>query len=417
MPVNFWPLLLMFAAPLPVGTDRPLRRVPWMTWGLIALNVLVYALTASDPNVFDAWGLVPAQPNYWTLFTYLFLHVNLWHLFSNMVFLWLFGPHVEDALGKVTFTILYVGGGIAAGLLHMAITLLLAPHIGLVDASPLVGASGAVSSILAPFALRFHRSHIRLFWLPGLLAPGGWARLELPALWGLGLFLLQNLFNGVWSLVHPGGDQTAYWAHIGGFVFGLVAAQITDLLSEGRLDYLLQDARGAAGRGQTLLANAVQHYRAFLDHHPDDAGVRVELARALAQRQGGGEQDREEAALELLSAVRLFQKQERLGDAAQACRDARTLGLTLLLSSRERLRLAGAADERGDPDTAVWLLRALVAQTPHAPEDEMARLRLAQTLLPNDPAEAKSVLSGFLDKYPDSAWTARVREMLRQTYV
>lgn len=417
MPVNFWPLLLLFAAPLPVGTDRRLRRVPWMTWTLIALNVFVYALTASDPSVFDKWGLVPAQPNYRNLFTYLFLHVGLWHLLGNMVFLWLFGPHVEDALGKVTFTILYFGGGVAAALLHMAITLLLASHTGFLDASPLVGASGAVSSILAPCALRFHRSHIRLFWLPGLLVPGGWARLELPALWGLGLFLLQNLSYGVWSLVYPESSKTAYWAHIGGFVFGLVAAQITNLLSEGRLDYLLQDARGAAGRGQALLTNAVQNYRAFLDHHPDDAHVRVELARALAQRHENGEQDREEAALELLSAVRLFQKQERLADAAHACRDARALGLTLLLSSRERLRLGGAANEGGDPDTAVWLLRALVAQTPDAPEAEMARLRLAQLLLPIDPAEAKAVLANFLDRYPDSAWAGRVREMLRQTYV
>lgn len=417
MPVNFWPLFLLFAAPLPVGTDRRLRHIPWMTWALIALNVLVFALTSSDPTVFDRWGLVPAQPNYRSLFTYIFLHVGFWHLFWNMVFLWLFGPHVEDALGKVTFSVLYLGGGIAAGLLHMAITLLLVRHTGSMDAAPLVGASGAISSILAPFALRFHRANIRLFWLPGLLLPGGWARLELPALWGLGLWLLQNLSNGVWALVHPERGGTAYWAHIGGFVFGLVAAQITNLLSEGRLDYLLQDARGAAGRGQALLGSAVQSYRAFLEHHPEDAGARVELARALAQRQDGQAQDREEAALELLSAVRLFQKQGRLADAADACQAARTLGLPLLLASRERLRLAGAAAGRDDPDTAIWLLRALLSQTPDAPEDEMARFRLAQILLPRSPAEAKSVLAGFLDKYPDSTWTDRVREMLRQTYV
>ena len=417
MPVNFWPLFLLFAAPLPVGTDRRLRRVPWITWSLIALNVIVLALTSSDPTVFDRWGLVPAQPDYRTLFTYLFLHVGFWHLFWNMVFLWLFGPHVEDALGKVTFTILYLGGGIAAGLLHMAITLLLAPHTGSLDAAPLVGASGAISSILAPFALRFHRANIRLFWLPGLLLPGGWARLELPALWGLGLWLLQNLAGGVRSLLQPESGGTAYWAHIGGFVFGLVAAQITNLLSEGRLDYLLQDARAASGRGQTLLSGAVQNYRTFLDRHPEDAGVRVELARALARRQDGQTQDREEAALELLSAVRLFQKQGRLADAADACGAARTLGLPLLLSARERLRLAGAAAERDEGDTAVWLLRALIAQTPDAPEDEMARFRLGQLLLPVSLDEAKPVLSSFLDRYPESAWTGRVREMLRQTYV
>ncbi|MDQ2686726.1 MAG: rhomboid family intramembrane serine protease, partial [Armatimonadota bacterium] len=324
MPVNFWPLFLVFAAPLPVGTDRRLRHVPWMTWGLIGLNVLVFALTYSDPTVFDRWGLVPAQPDYMKLFTYLFLHVGFWHLFWNMVFLWLFGPHVEDALGKVSYAILYFGGGIAAGLLHMAITLLTASHTGSVDAAPLIGASGAISSILAPFALRFHRAQIRLFWLPGLLLPGGWARLELPVLWGLALFFLQNLANGLWSLAHPESGGTAYWAHIGGFVFGLVAAQITNLLTEGRMDYLLQDARSVAGD--------LQNYRIYLDHHPEDAGVRVELARALLQRREGGASDRQDAALEALSAVRLFHKQGRLPDAAQACEAARTLGLPLLLA-------------------------------------------------------------------------------------
>lgn len=409
MPVNFWSLFLVFAAPLPVGTDRRLRQVPWMTWGLIALNVLVFALTYSDPTVFDRWGLVPAQPDYVKLFTYLFLHVGFWHLFWNMVFLWLFGPHVEDALGKVSYAILYFGGGIAAGLLHMAITLLTASHTGSLDAAPLVGASGAISSILAPFALRFHRAQIRLLWLPGLLLPGGWARLELPALWGLGLWLLQNLGSALWSLAHPESGGTAYWAHIGGFVFGLVAAQITNLLTDGRMDYLLQDARRAAGD--------LQNYRLYLDHHPEDAGVRMELACALLQRQEGGTQNRQDAALEALSAVRLFHKQGRLADAAEACGTARRLGLPLLLAARERLRLAGAAAERGDTETAVWLLRALLAQTPDAPEDEMARFRLAQYLLPNAPEEANPVLTSFLDKYPDSAWASRAREMLRQTYV
>lgn len=416
MSSNFWPLLLLLASPLPVGTDRRIRHVPWVTYGLIALNTLVYAVTASDPTVFDRRGLVPDHPNYGTLFTYLFLHVGFWHLFWNMLFLWLFGPHVEDALGKITFATLYLGGGIAAGLLHVAITLLLAPHAA-IDFAPLVGASGAISAILAPFALRFHRAQIRLFWPLGLLLPGGWARLELPALWGLGLWLIQNLAGGVRSLLWPESGGTAYWAHIGGFVFGLVAAQLTNLLRDGRVDYLLEDARAATGRGQALITNAVQNYRTYLEHDPDNASVRAELARSLAQGPGCAPADREQAALEMLTAVRLLQKQERLVEAARACGDARTLGLTLLLSARERLRLAGAAEERGDVETAAWLLRALIAQTPDAPEDEMARLRLGQMLLHSDPAAARPVLSAFLDKYPDSAWSRRARELMRQTYV
>jgi membrane associated rhomboid family serine protease len=413
---TLWPILLFFAFPLPIGTDRRLRHIPWVTWTLIVVNTVVYAATAHDPTVFDRYGLIPSHPTFASLFTYQFIHVSFAHLFWNMFFLWLFGPHVEDALGRVTFIALYFGGGVAAGLLHMAISLLIVGQG--VATAPLIGASGAISSVLAPFALRFHRANIRLLWLPGLILPGGWGRLELPALWGLGVWLLQNLGGGAIKSLFPGqGGGTAYWAHIGGFVFGLVAAQLTDLLQDGRLDYLLQDARASLGRGQELLSDAVQNYRTFLEHDPDNAAVRVELARALALRHDGTAVDREDAAIEIIAAVRLYARQGRSLEAAGACAEARMLGLPLALSPRERLRLGSAAEERGDPETAIWLLRALIRQMPDAPEDEMARLKLGQMLAHFDAAEARPVLSSFLDKYPDSAWAGRVRDLLRQTYV
>jgi membrane associated rhomboid family serine protease len=409
------PLLLFCAFPLPIGTDRRMRRVPWVTWSLIALNVIVYALTSSDPTVYDRLGLIPNRPAFHTLFTYQFVHVSIGHIFWNMYFLWLFGPHVEDALGRVTFIALYLGGGVAAGLLHMAISLILAGH-GVLEA-PLVGASGAISSVLAPFAIRFHRAQIRLFWLPGLLIPGGWSRLEMPALWGLSVWLLQNVGGAAKSVIAPEQGGTAYWAHIGGFVFGLIAAYLTGLLQEGHRDYLLQDARASLGRGHDLLSEAIQRYRLFLDHDPDNAPVRVELARALAQSHPQGEAGREEAAVEMLAAVRLFQKQSRLPEAVQACAEAQSLGLALPLPPRDRLRLSRTAEEAGASDTAARLLRALIEETPDAPEDEMARLRLGQLLLPARPDEARDVLSSFLDRYPESAWTRRAQELLQQTHV
>jgi len=178
----------------------------------------------------------------------------------------------------------------------------------------------------------------------------------------------------------------------------------------------LQDARAAAGQGQSLLAGAITHFRAFLDHDPDNAAVRVELSRALAQE--GEEDSRQAAALEMLAAVRAWTKQDNLTEAARACAEARRLGLGLLLTPRERLRLASRAEEDDrDTDTAAWLLRAILVQTPDAPEAEMARLRLGRLLLPIDPAQARDVLVGFLARYPDSAWARQAQELLRQTYV
>ena len=408
----YWLLLLTLFLPLPFGTDRRGRRVPWVTYTLIGLNAAAFALTG--PQDFNQWGLVPSAPHFAALLTGLFLHVSFAHLFWNMVFLWLFGPHVEEALGREAYLALYLGGGIAAGLLHMAIILLR----GEIVSVPLVGASGAISAILAPFAIRFHRANIRLAWLPAMLFFPAWGQLEVPAVAGLGLWLLQNIGGGISFLLHPVPGGTAYWAHIGGFVFGLVAAELTGLLRDGRQDYLLQDARSAAARGKEALDLALQKYRSFLDRDPDNAPVRAELARLLAAHPGADsretEEARREAGREMLGAVRAFLKGGKPGEAARCAGEARALRLRLALSPRERLRLAGASEAVGDLATAVALLRALAEETPEAPEDEMARLKLGQMLLGPDPSEAKGWLSSLLEKYPQSEWARRAREMLAE---
>ena len=392
-------LLLALFLPLPYGTDRRGRRTPWVTYILIAVNVVVFCFTG--PLTYERWGLVPNHPHFVALFTGIFIHVSLMHLFGNMVFLWLFGPHVEEALGWEAFLALYLGGGIAAGLLHMAIVLLFAPKVVV----PLVGASGAISAILAPFAIRFHRAQICLFWLPGVLLKSGWDKLQVPAVAGLGLWIAQSIGSGIYFLINPQPGGTAYWAHIGGFVFGLVAAELTGLLRDGRQDYLLQDARSAASHGHETLDLAIRKYRAFLERDPNNGVVRAELAGLLAA------QDHGEAAREMLGAVRELLKRGQPVLAARCVREASALKLPLALSARERLRLAGALETEGDTEDAAALLSALLAETPDAPEDEMARLKLGQMLRERDPAAANAVLAGFLEKYPDSPWTRRAKEL------
>ncbi len=398
-----WLFLLLLLVPLPFATDRRGRRVPWVTYTLIGLNVVAYLFTG--PETFGHWGLTPGAPRYHALLTYQFLHRDLAHLAGNMAFLWLFGPHVEEALGWEAFLALYLGGGIAAGLLHMAIVIIR----GEFALGPLVGASGAISAILAPFAIRFHRALIRLVWLPGLLAERlsartgrGWGFLEVPAVLGLGLWLAQNVWDGLLSLRNPnvavGG--TAYWAHLGGFAFGLIAAELTGLLRDGRQDYLLQDARAASS-----WEAAVRGYRTFLSRAPDNFSVRGELAAVLARQDEEGE-----AAREMTQAVREALRQGA-ADVVRLAGEARVLSLSLALAPRERLRLAGAAEVAGDVPLAVWLLRVLLVETPEAPEDKMARLKLGQLLRDRDPAAARAALAGFLEKYPHSEWAARAREL------
>ena len=230
-------------------------------------------------------------------------------------------------------------------------------------------------------------------------------QLEVPAVAGLTLWLLQNIGGGIFFLINPQPGGTAYWAHIGGFVFGLIAAELTGLLRDGRQDYLLQDARSAGARGQETLELAVRKYRTFLDHDPANGTVRAELARLLAAS------DRADPEREMLGAVRDLLRQNQPTLAARCVRDSAALGLPLPLSARERLRLAGALEAMGEPDGAALLLAAIVAETPDAPEDEMARLKLGQLLRARDPARANAILAAFLAKYPHSEWVRRAKEL------
>ena len=208
---------------LPVHDSTPLRviRLQYVTLALIAVNTLVFLATAaavSEEALVDlasGVGIVPAEftggggaldslPEPLTLVTYQFLHAGWMHLIGNMLFLWVFADNIEDAWGHAGFLLFYLMCGAAGGLLHVAMQ----PA----SANPLIGASGAVSGVLAGYLLLFPRA--RVWILLFLRIP-----VRLPAWWVLGgWFALQvfSLFTG-----EDGDISVAWWAHIGGFLAGL----------------------------------------------------------------------------------------------------------------------------------------------------------------------------------------------------
>src|SRR5436190_23805317 len=149
---------------IPVATNRPCRNFPSVTVALIVINSLVLALqyAVGQEDVILRWGFTPAHPSIVTIVTAAFMHADPFHLLGNMLFLWVFGSVVEDALGPIVYALFYLGGGLAAALLHWAVTLTMAPKESIV---PCVGASGEVAAILAIFALRFYRHRVRIFYL------------------------------------------------------------------------------------------------------------------------------------------------------------------------------------------------------------------------------------------------------------
>lgn len=156
---------------------------------------------------------MPLHPQTITFITSLFLHGGLLHLFGNMLFLWICGDNVEDRLGHLGFLLLYLASGIIASLTHIQMTAM--PEV------PSIGASGAISGILGAYVVLFPRSKIRfwyLFWFYLFFRMGTFT---LASVWAIGFWFIEQLLLGYLTLSsHAVG--VAYWAHIGGFVFGLI---------------------------------------------------------------------------------------------------------------------------------------------------------------------------------------------------
>lgn len=215
---------------LPLRDTTRARSLPLMNWLLILANVLVFLFEASlsprSLNAFSrAFGLVPARllaapglDEGLTMLTSMFLHGGWLHLISNMWVLYIFGDNVEDRLGHLRYLLFYLLAGLAAGLAHVL--------VNPASAVPTVGASGAISGVMAAYLLLFPHARV-LTLIPGIFLP--WF-IEVPALLFIGFWFVSQLFNGLFALratgaVHAYGG-VAWWAHIGGFLAGALLVKL-----------------------------------------------------------------------------------------------------------------------------------------------------------------------------------------------
>jgi membrane associated rhomboid family serine protease len=163
-------------------------------------------------------GGAPDQPPTWiTVFTSMFMHGSLLHLGGNMLFLWIFGNNIEDSMSRTRFAAFYILGGLAA----LAAQTLIGPNSPI----PTVGASGAIAAVLGAYALLYPRARV----VTVIFIIIFFTFIELPALVVLGLWFLIQLLYGAADLAQPvgqAGGGVAYWAHIGGFLFGLLAIKL-----------------------------------------------------------------------------------------------------------------------------------------------------------------------------------------------
>ena len=219
---------------LPLRDNLPTRRFPVVTVTLIAANIAVFAIyqgagegegffTSVNDLAFrpcEVEESCPTAGEGWlvTLFTSMFLHAGWLHRLGNMLYLWVFGNNVEDTLGRPRFVAFYLVGGLFATLSQSIVTL----EAGSRAAAqiPNVGASGAIAAVLGAYIVLFPGGRVFTWVIPFFF-------FELPALLFLGIWFLLQLFLGSQSVVAPEqGGGVAFFAHVGGYVFGLLAIRI-----------------------------------------------------------------------------------------------------------------------------------------------------------------------------------------------
>ena len=216
---------------IPISDDNPVDHTPFITWVLIAVCVAAYAWEFSlGERSMDAalgiFGFVPRTlahpdlapsasfgiPAWCTIFTAMFLHGGLLHLGGNMLYLWIFGNNIEEAMGHLKFTLFYFVCGIGAALAMV-----------LIDASseiPMVGASGAISGVLGAYMLLYPRARVHVIIPLGIIFYPLWIR----AVWVVGIWFVMQLVSA--ALTDPTQPGTAFWAHVGGFAAGVILTPV-----------------------------------------------------------------------------------------------------------------------------------------------------------------------------------------------
>jgi membrane associated rhomboid family serine protease len=221
---------------IPLRDANPVRRTPVVTIAIVIACVAAFAYRlgveanggeAAVEDLFRTYGLVPRELGAaWesgrslggevlAVFTSMFLHVNLIHLVGNLVYLWIFGNNIEDRIGRPGFILFYLFGGIAAAFAQVAID----PSSPI----PMVGASGAISAVLGAYLVLFPGARILSLIFLGFF----YQLINVPAIVVLGFWFVLQLIDGIGSLGLAGAEGgVAFFAHIGGFIAGLVAGAL-----------------------------------------------------------------------------------------------------------------------------------------------------------------------------------------------
>ncbi len=305
------------------------------------LDELIVAFEASySKNFYIKYGYIPSRGGFFTIFSSIFLHGGYLHLIFNMLFLWLSGCNIEDLWGRVVYPTFYLLGGIFATLAHG----LMFPH----SPVPLIGASGAIAAVMGAFLIRMYDTKIYFvyfFLVMGVRA----GRFAAPAFIMLPLWLLQQLWE---AMMHGGSSGVAFWAHIGGFVFGAIIALVMKfsgfeekvLAPAIEKKVMLIDEHLASGiekLQENDVDGAIQDLKIALHDNPDDVMAHSELSRAYFARG-----DAKLALREFKRAVFLNIKQGDIDAAVVQYLELSAELPDMMLDPPQQIKIAAAIEQR-----------------------------------------------------------------------
>ncbi len=395
---------------IPLGTDRPLRRPTTVTIVLIAINVVVAFVqvlmrdwadpTGVPPSLAWPWitehfGLWPdrAWTEPWQFFTSMFMHAGPWHFMFNMIFLWVFGPNVEDKFGRWWYLAFYLGGGVVAGIVHV-VTSEPSGLAGYEYFVPAVGASGAIAAVSGAYLILFPLTRVRVLLVFFLI--GVW---QIRAVWFICFFIAIDLYRA-----SVGSEGIAVMAHLGGYASGIVAALLVlwlrlreretyDVFMIGKQAYRRRQIKSAAYDQQREMERRLDPTsRPPKNSDPEEAiEFRADVVRLI------GEGDLDGAARQYKRLVDAYADTPRL----------------VTLSRNHQHTLGAHLFAMGDHSSAAFAYERFLEANPSDREAPSARLLLAliSARYLNDPVRASGLLMGLEDELADDAEREMAREL------
>lgn len=383
---------------IPLGTDRPIRSTILISYTLIGINLMVFAFQQAaeltDPSRAEQlldWGAASRHNfRWWTLVTYCFLHGGWLHILGNSLFLFVFGPNIEDRLGRLWFLLFYLVGGVAAGALQIAFS-----------TGGVIGASGAIAACTGAYLVMFPRTQVKVFTLLFFIGV-----LNVPAWWFIGGSVLWDIFaHGMGRLGPGGGAGIAHLAHLGGYAFGAIVALVLlgfkliprepyDLFSMGRQAYRRRQFKDAV-----------------------NAAEKRSLSRADRLKRDAAEAAQVDAlASDRASVIKLITS----GDLPAAAIAYRLLADThghipgaTLLSRKHHYDLSSHLYTSGDHNAAAYAFERFLEGYPRDPDAPQIKLLLgiitARSL--NDPIKAKRLIAEALPNLDESSASMAKREL------